>query len=200
MSIDILKYTGEDFCKISGYVKDESGLPLKDIELVLSGDLCPKKRILTNETGYYEFTYLDLGGDFKVKPIVIKPDCFPGCGGYYIFEPREVSFNNINGDKTQRFRGILKTSETFEYLTIYPNPCKVYEGNQTITFEGLTKNSKIKIFNINGEEVFEITVDNYEYQWHLINNSNNKISSGIYFAVISNNLGDKRIRKIAIIK
>ena len=156
--------------------------------------------ILTNETGYYEFTYLDLGGDYKIKPTVVKPDCFPECGGYYIFKPREVNFNNIDGDKTQNFTGILKTSETFEYLTIYPNPCKVYKGNQAITFEGLTKNSKIKIFNINGEEVFEITTDNYEYQWHLINNSNNKISSGIYFAVVSNNLGDKRIRKIAIIK
>ena len=197
---EILKYTGEDFCMISGYVKDDSRSPLKDIELVLSGDLCQEKRTLTNEIGYYEFTYLDLSGDFKVKPIAAKPDCFPGCGGYYIFEPREVNFNNIDSDKTQNFTGTLKTSETFEYLMIYPNPCKVYEGNQSITFEGLTKNSKIKIFNINGEEIFEANTDNYEYQWHLINNSNNKISSGIYFALISNNLGGKRIRKIAIIK
>lgn len=76
----------------------------------------------------------------------------------------------------------------------YPNPAK-----EKVTFTGLISNSKIKVFNLVGELVWEekslLGEDKY---WEL---KNKKIASGIYIYVITNDKGDIITRgKLGIVK
>jgi len=75
----------------------------------------------------------------------------------------------------------------------YPNPAK-----EKVTFTRLTPNSKIRVFNILGELVWEgRSLDGKDVSWILFNK---KISSDIYLYVITNDKGKIKRGKIAVIK
>lgn len=59
----------------------------------------------------------------------------------------------------------------------YPNPAKAGKG---ITFVGLPHGTKIRIFSITGEKIYE--VDNFDKNpyWDLCNDAGEKVASGIY--------------------
>ena len=52
----------------------------------------------------------------------------------------------------------------------------------------------------NTELIFEVKTDSYEYPWNIKNKSRKNISSGVYIYIVSNNNGEKKIGKIAIIR
>lgn len=86
-------------------------------------------------------------------------------------------------------------------VIIYPNPFKPDKGNKGITFSGLTEEVKIRIFNIIGELVREVSVlGQTEWQWNTKNDSGEKVSSGIYIYIITNSVGEKVSGKIGIIR
>ena len=82
-------------------------------------------------------------------------------------------------------------------IVIYPNPVR---GNQKIIFANLTKDVQIQIFNIAGEKVFDIRNIDGRFSWNTRNFDNNKCASGIYLCVIENKRGEKKIKKIAVIR
>ncbi|MCD6246576.1 T9SS type A sorting domain-containing protein [candidate division WOR-3 bacterium] len=77
---------------------------------------------------------------------------------------------------------------------IYPNPCRVYTGQRFITFNNLSSNDIIRIYNISGKLVHNSgNIINNNYRWSVGNTS-----SGVYFYKITGSC--KASGKMVIIK
>jgi len=79
-------------------------------------------------------------------------------------------------------------------MNIYPNPCRIYLGQNFITFCNILSGDKIKIFDISGKLIhISGNTANDIYKWNVVN-----MSSGIYFYKIE---GDHNINgKVVIIR
>ena len=85
---------------------------------------------------------------------------------------------------------------------VYPNPFKPSLGHTSITFANLTSHTKIKIFSVSGELVYEEDKDTPtgELSWNVLNASQERIASGVYIYMITNNAGQTKKGKLAIIR
>lgn len=92
-----------------------------------------------------------------------------------------------------------KTESMLEKAYCYPNPTK---GDE-ITFNGLTNNVKVKIYNIAGELIYEGEWINTggSYKWNCVNKDSNKLASGSYIYVLTDSVSQSIKRgKLAIIR
>jgi len=70
-------------------------------------------------------------------------------------------------------------------IIVYPNPYKPSNGSKDITFANVKAGSRIRIFDIVGEKVFDcVTGSDGQYLWDVSNNSGSKIASGVYIYYI----------------
>jgi len=81
---------------------------------------------------------------------------------------------------------------------VYPNP--VMKSNARIRIENAKADIKIKIYNINGDIVYENLLEKTSniFQDCQINVSN--YSSGVYFAILSDGINQKKRIKFAVVK
>ena len=86
--------------------------------------------------------------------------------------------------------GIASQSDITETVSIYPNPCT---AETTITFSEEQKNTIIKVINILGEEVQQLTTSNKQLTLDL-----SGAGKGIYFAEIINEKRNIVNKKIAV--
>jgi len=92
-------------------------------------------------------------------------------------------------------------SDNYSNVKVYPNPFKESEGHTEIYFENLTINTNIKIFTVAGELVWEKKdIDTGTATWDTTNQSGRKVAEGVYICLIYNDVGDKRIEKIAVLR
>ncbi|MFN0117895.1 MAG: hypothetical protein ACKVQC_06355 [Elusimicrobiota bacterium] len=86
----------------------------------------------------------------------------------------------------------------------YPNPFKPNSslGHVDITFTGLTNGSKVQVFSPAGEPVFEgiVVPASHTLQWRAINDNGTALSSGVYYYLITDDAGNKKKGKIAVIR
>ncbi len=95
-------------------------------------------------------------------------------------------------------------AQSLNQIQVYPNPYKPnsFTHHTKIIFNNLTREATIKIYNLAGEMVFkgrEMDSDG-KYQWQATNNDGNKLASGIYIYLITNNQGEKKTGKIGVIR
>ena len=102
------------------------------------------------------------------------------------------------------------TGNNLDNVKVYPNPYQPGSGTkyddtvfgQGIIFENLTQNARIKIFNVAGELIADISETSGlgRYVWNARNQAGNKVASGvyIYFIVNSDNSSQKAKGKFAI--
>jgi len=83
---------------------------------------------------------------------------------------------------------------------IYPNPFRSARGDTTITFDQMPADSTIKIFTVSGRLVKTLNATLDKIPWDLTNDSGDKVASGIYLYVITDNQGNKTRGKFTIIK
>ena len=85
---------------------------------------------------------------------------------------------------------------------VYPNPFKPSLGHTKIIFANLTSHTKVKVFNMAGEIVYEEDRDTPtgELSWDVVNTKNKAIVSGVYIYMITNNNGQMKKGKLAIIR
>ncbi|MDD3627388.1 MAG: T9SS type A sorting domain-containing protein, partial [bacterium] len=96
---------------------------------------------------------------------------------------------------------IKSFEDTLDNLMVYPNPWKSGSGVEYIKFERLTENVKIQIYTISGDLILESDADGEsEWNWELKNDKDKKIASGLYIYTISNDKGEKKQGKIAVIR
>lgn len=84
-----------------------------------------------------------------------------------------------------------KIIEESEVLA-FPNPV-LPDYNGTIAIKGLTANANIKITNINGALVYQTIANGGEAIWNGKNFNNEKVASGVYFVLSSNQDGTQKV-------
>ncbi|MBA3052568.1 MAG: T9SS type A sorting domain-containing protein, partial [Candidatus Omnitrophica bacterium] len=95
-----------------------------------------------------------------------------------------------------------RPATTLSNVDIYPNPLKPDRGND-ITFDNLPDHSTIRIYAISGRLIKELKVtaaDGGQKVWDTKNNSGDKVSSGVYIYLITNDVAGKTSGKLAIIR
>jgi len=89
---------------------------------------------------------------------------------------------------------IYGMKEIKNMVNAFPNPCRVYTGQRFITFNNLSSNDIIRIYNISGKLVHNSgNIINNNYRWSVGNTS-----SGVYFYKITGS--SKASGKIVIIR
>jgi hypothetical protein len=83
----------------------------------------------------------------------------------------------------------------------YPNPWRSDRHAAIgVTFDRMTSNSTVKIFTVSGRHVHSLEAPSGSVVWDLKNDSGDKVASGIYLYVITNDQGQKTRGKVVIIK
>lgn len=86
-------------------------------------------------------------------------------------------------------------------LKVYPNPFVYAKNNPSITVEGLSDETQIKILTVDGRLVRTLEVKGGRTIWNARDHYGNQLSSGIYTLIaLSENGEQKGIGKVAIIQ
>ncbi|MEW5768077.1 MAG: gliding motility-associated C-terminal domain-containing protein [bacterium] len=96
----------------------------------------------------------------------------------------------------------------FRNVVVYPNPYKPYDGQirtgdatTGIVFINLPEaHNQIKIYNLAGELVRESPTTWVSWTWDAKNNGGEWVESGVYFYVITNERGEVKTGKLAVIR
>ncbi|MBI3298308.1 MAG: hypothetical protein HYZ75_09105 [Elusimicrobia bacterium] len=111
--------------------------------------------------------------------------------------------NNIVYARTNHFTDFqlqqLSASGSVEEARVFPNP--LYTSSQGyFTFDHIPANSRVRVFTLHGEEVFDQQA-NFSglVTWRAENKVGRPVGSGIYLAVIESG-GTKRILKLAVVR
>lgn len=172
-----------------------------------ASEVCRK---IDKETGRVEYVFEIKDGktEFSGELIRIKFRAKRAGRGSLLFELED---SNQTGLVTREDEGHIRTEiesygavisiknniTDFSKAYCYPNPVK--DGNSVI-FKGLPPNTKIRIFNIAGEKVFEEeNINNGTYIWHCEDSTHNKVASGVYLYILTDGSSMKN-GKIAIIR
>ncbi|MFA6029286.1 MAG: kelch repeat-containing protein [Elusimicrobiota bacterium] len=93
----------------------------------------------------------------------------------------------------------LSPSSTIETARVFPNP--LYKNSQSyFTFDRLPAGSRVRVFTLHGEELFDRTANaSGLLTWDAANKSGRPVASGLYLAVIEAN-GNRRTLKIAVVR
>jgi hypothetical protein len=167
---------------------DKSLAPQKDFDVVISS-------FVTSYLGYKSeltlFQYDEANKAWQKIPSKLQGNVLrttlKSYGKYMIFHA--VPANDLNG------------------VRIYPNPYKEGSGDYgggLINFDGLTRNAKVRVFNVAGELVAEVNKSSNvdKCTWNMRNSSGDKVASGIYiyYIIDSDNSGHVAKGVLAITK
>ncbi|MFA5859069.1 MAG: carboxypeptidase regulatory-like domain-containing protein [Elusimicrobiota bacterium] len=86
-------------------------------------------------------------------------------------------------------------------VIVYPNPWYKNTADKLV-FKGLTQVAEIRIYNVAGEQVWTYKKNDMTdtLTWNGKNDVENVIASGIYIYVITNDKGEKKTGKLAVVK
>ena len=85
-------------------------------------------------------------------------------------------------------------------LIFYPNPVEPAKGHTEVTFQALTEEVTIRIFTLSGELVRKVELPyQYSWSWNLKNEQGEDVARGGYLGVVTNEAGEKRTGKIAVL-
>ena len=100
--------------------------------------------------------------------------------------------------------GVLGAPGSLSNAHAYPNPFKPNSAlnHSQITFTGLTPGAKVQIFTPAGEPVFEVSATSTQTQvtWAAKTDGGSNVSSGLYFYLITDDNGNTKKGKIAVIR
>jgi len=92
--------------------------------------------------------------------------------------------------------------ESFNGLTIYPNPLVITDGSKLVTIDGLIRNTDIKIVTVSGKLVREFSSPGGRTAfWDGRDNDGNLVSSGVYIIIAFDQEGNSvETGKIAVLR
>ncbi|MGQ0644300.1 MAG: T9SS type A sorting domain-containing protein [Elusimicrobiota bacterium] len=89
-------------------------------------------------------------------------------------------------------------------ISVFPNPVRVSQGDERLIFANVVSPSKVRIYNAQGQLVQEMDLPGTDassaFQWRLINEGRREVASGIYIYLLTNDKGDERVGKVAVIR
>ena len=83
------------------------------------------------------------------------------------------------------------TASNLSAVKVFPNPWRADRPIDGIHFENLTGNCTVKIFTLSGHWVQTLIPANGEVTWNLRNNSGDRIASGLYIYLVTDDRGGK---------
>ncbi|MFC2088224.1 hypothetical protein ACFLSX_01355 [Calditrichota bacterium] len=105
----------------------------------------------------------------------------------------EVFVSDGNGGTDHQFyilNVISSSIEKTDEVNVFPIPFIVSESRfNHITFNKILPGSRLLIYNILGEPVFNKTIDTSPFYWDIRNNSGLEVQSGLYIYYIKSNTG-----------
>lgn len=111
----------------------------------------------------------------------------------------KVYFVTYNGIVSYQSDAIDVTSD-FGNVQVYPNPVVYSNFKGDVTIRGLAMKTNIRITDAAGNLVHQGVARGGFYQWNLNNMRGKRVSSGVYFVLMTNEKGtDKATAKIAIV-
>ena len=98
--------------------------------------------------------------------------------------------------------GLLRSADDLTRLNVFPNPVRYFAGETEVVFDNVTSQLRVRIYNVYGTLIREEAVDSggNSFRWNLKNNSGEDVASGVYIYFVSNNAGEKKFGKIAVIR
>jgi ligand-binding sensor domain-containing protein len=92
--------------------------------------------------------------------------------------------------------------ESFNGLTIYPNPLVITDGNKLVTIDGLIRNTDIKIITVSGKLVREFSSPGGRTAfWDGRDDDGNLVNSGVYIIIAFDQEGNSvETGKIAVLR
>jgi len=107
-----------------------------------------------------------------------------------------VTFNGIvayQGD-------VADVTADFGNVVVYPNPVVYSNFKGKVTIKGLAEKTNIRIADAAGNVIHSAVARGGYYEWDLNNMKGNRVASGIYFVLMTNEDGsDKATAKIAVV-
>ncbi len=90
-------------------------------------------------------------------------------------------------------------------VIVYPNPYRPSRGHEMVVFENLPLNvGSVSIYTITGDLVYEQNLSGTglrRWQWRVVNNSGEKLASGLYIYLVKDESGKKiKSGKVAVIR
>ncbi len=85
-------------------------------------------------------------------------------------------------------------------VRVFPNPWRSDRHSTPITFDQMSVNSIIKIFTLSGHLVRQLPAPTGQTSWDLKNDHSDRVASGIYIYLITNDLSQKVRGKLAVIR
>lgn len=109
---------------------------------------------------------------------------------YFVTFNGIVAYQGDVGDVTSNFGNVL----------VYPNPVVYSNFKGKVTIKGLAEKTNIRIADAAGNVIHSAVARGGYYEWDLNNMKGNRVASGIYFVLMTNEDGsDKATAKIAVV-
>jgi hypothetical protein len=113
----------------------------------------------------------------------------------------QVTASNSAGTSYPAVAQVTIVSGNLSSVSVYPDPwVSRNNGSIPITFVGLTDPATIKLFTVSGHWIKTIDSTGGKATWDLTNDSGEKVASGIYLYLITDNQGQKTKGKLAIVR
>ena len=136
-------------------------------------------------------------------------------GSFGLLQTTDSAYNTSTSEKPYILN--CRTANTFlGEIKVFPNPYKPNDNNAStgssvddgedpnnsgIIFQGLAKDTKLKIFDLKGRLIFEKnSIDSNWWQWDVKDSNGEKVTSGIYFYLVIDTAERTKSGKFAIIK
>ncbi|EFK95036.1 hypothetical protein LDC_2945 [sediment metagenome] len=130
------------------------------------------------------------------------------------YRVQEVSVNGIasGNSSSYTFNEVLSshtimvsfTRNSFDDVIVYPNPLSLSKSkNKTIKIKNLPDQTTLKIYTTGGELVRELKAEELSaegFVWDMKDKNSHTIAPGIYFYVLSDDVGNRRKGKIGVTK
>jgi hypothetical protein len=126
-----------------------------------------------------------------------------------IFSARDFSMSDFGFSTHKAVLDEMKAKNEIDLINVFPNPYyavqRQYDSqfNRHITFTHLPEHAVIRIFNLAGELVYKMEKnDNTQFaKWHLMNNQNILVPTGLYIVYIEMpEAGKTKILKLAVVQ
>jgi len=101
------------------------------------------------------------------------------------------------------FAGVtIQAERKMKSLELYPNPFNYKtHGDETITIEGLSANTTVRVVTADGFVVNEFITRGGRVQWRVRNSSGQKLNSGVYFLIAYDDENEEKgIGKLAVVR
>jgi hypothetical protein len=118
--------------------------------------------------------------------------------GSYLLTVQALNGSQLSNTASARITLNASDLDTFR---VYPNPWRSnkHKGHP-VTFDTLPTNSTVKLYTLSGHWIKTLAISTTSAEWNLDNDTGDKVASGIYLYVITNDQGQRVRGKVVIIR